>query len=102
MHGTLVSSGGHLVRGMPPVHGRAASDPVCVLRTAQVYLHRVSKTVHPELSISKRSMAVLQSFTVDMFERLVAEAARATARSGRETLSSREVSGSGPDCRARL
>lgn len=60
--------------------------------SAQVYLHRVSKTVHPELSISKRSMEVLQSFTADMFERLVAEAARVTTRSGRETLSSREVS----------
>ncbi|KAK9821916.1 hypothetical protein WJX81_004708 [Elliptochloris bilobata] len=59
--------------------------------TYKVYLHRVSKSVHPELSVSKRSMEVLQSFTVDMFERLVVEAARVTARSGRETLSSREV-----------
>ena len=62
-----------------------------MLAFAQVYLHRVSKTVHPELSISKRSMDVLQSFTADMFERLVVEAARVTTRSGRETLSSREV-----------
>ena len=68
------------------------SETLCeCFASAQVYLHRVSKTVHPELSISKRSMEVLQSFTADMFERLVAEAARVTTRCGRETLSAREV-----------
>jgi len=60
-------------------------------RIGQVYLHRVCKAVHPDLSISKRSMDVLQSFTADMFERLVAEAARITTKTGQATLTSREV-----------
>ena len=57
-------------------------------RIGQVYLHRVCKAVHPDLSISKRSMDVLQSFTADMFERLVAEAARITTKTGQATLTS--------------
>ena len=65
--------------------------PTQLAQRAQVYLHRVAKAVHPELSVSKRSMEVLQSFSADMFERLVAEAARITQRTGRQTLSSREV-----------
>ena len=56
-----------------------------------MYLHRVCKAVHPDLSISKRAMDVLQSFTADMFERLVVEAARITTKSGQATLTSREV-----------
>jgi len=70
-------------------------------RARQVYLHRVCKAVHPDLSISKRAMDVLQSFTADMFERLVAEAARITTKTGQATLTSREVRSPGAKARVR-
>lgn len=59
----------------------------------KTYLHRVLKQVHPELGISSKAMTVLNSFVVDMLERLANEAARLLRYAGRRTMSSREVQG---------
>jgi histone H2B len=55
------------------------------------YIFKVLKQVHPDLGASAKAMAVLDVFVGDMFERVVAQAARLAVQGGRATLSAREV-----------
>ena len=55
------------------------------------YIYKVLKQVHPETGISKKSMSIMNSFILDIFERVANEAARLTRYNKRQTLSSREV-----------
>jgi histone H2B len=56
-----------------------------------IYIYRVLKQVHPDLSISSRGMQVMNSLVMDIFQRLAAEAARLARYNRRATLTSREV-----------
>ncbi len=55
------------------------------------YLYRVLKQVHPETGISKKGMAIMNSFINDIFERVTVEAGRLSRYNKKATLSSREV-----------
>ncbi|NWW73514.1 H2B protein, partial [Climacteris rufus] len=59
--------------------------------TFSVYIYKVLKQVHPDLTISSRAMSIMNSFVSDMFERLAAEASRLAQYGRRATLGSREV-----------
>ncbi|CAG9320413.1 unnamed protein product [Blepharisma stoltei] len=56
-----------------------------------IYIHRLLKQVHPDLSISKKSMNIMSSFVNDLFERLSTESANVSKYSGKKTLTSKEV-----------
>ncbi|XP_020017187.1 histone H2B type 2-K1 [Castor canadensis] len=56
-----------------------------------MYIYKVLKQVHPDISISAKAMSIMNSFVNDIFERLAGEAARLAQYSGRSTLTSREV-----------
>ncbi|XP_041068403.1 histone H2B 7-like [Carcharodon carcharias] len=55
------------------------------------YVHRVLKQIHPEMSISSKTMCILDSFVSDIFERLACEASRLVRYSKRQTLCSQEI-----------
>lgn len=57
----------------------------------QGYIYKVLKQVHPETGISKKSMSIMNSFILDVFERVALEASKLTRYNKRQTLSSREV-----------
>ena len=38
-----------------------------------IYIYKVLKQVHPEIGVSKKSMAILNSFVSDIFERIASE-----------------------------
>merc|ERR1712100_232525 len=52
---------------------------------------KVLKQIHPECSISKRGMQIMNSFMNDIFDRTATEATRLLRTMKRRTLSSREV-----------
>ena len=56
-----------------------------------VYVYKVLKQVHSETGISKKAMAIMNSFVADSFDRLATEAARLVRYNKRHTMSSREV-----------
>ena len=56
-----------------------------------IYIYRVLKQVHPETGISKRSMAIMNSFINDIFEKIAAEAARLARYNKKPTITSREI-----------
>lgn len=57
----------------------------------QTYILKVLKEIHPDESISKKAMDVMDAFAVDMFNRVTAEAARLCRQTKKQTLTSREV-----------
>ena len=61
------------------------------VETFSIYIYRVLKQVHPETGISKRSMAIMNSFINAIFEKIASEAAKLVRYNKKHTLSSKEV-----------
>lgn len=59
--------------------------------TFSVYIYRVLKQVHPDTGISSKAMSIMNSFVMDIFERLASEASKLTQYSNTKTLTSREI-----------
>ena len=56
-----------------------------------IYIFRLLRTIHPQIGISKKGMEVMNSFVVDVFERLALEASKLVRYFKKGTLSSREM-----------
>jgi histone H2B len=59
--------------------------------TFSSYIYKVLKQVHPDTGISKKAMAIMNSFVNDTFDRLATEAVRLGRFSKKATLTSREI-----------
>ena len=59
--------------------------------TFSVYLYKVLKQVHNDTGISKRSMQIMNSFIVDIFEKIAMEASKLVRYNKKHTLSAREI-----------
>jgi len=79
----------------PPAPARAAGGKKKAKRsrreTFNIYIYKVLKQVHPEVGVSKKGMSVLNSFILDIFERVTGEAGKLARFNKKATLSSREV-----------
>ena len=80
---------------LPPLALPAAGGKKKVKRsrreTFNIYIYKVLKQVHPEVGVSKKGMSVLNSFILDIFERVTGEAGKLARFNKKATLSSREV-----------
>lgn len=62
------------------------------VRSFARYIYAVLKSVHPvDQGISKKAMAIVNSFVGDMFDKIAAEAGRLARYNKRQTLTSREM-----------
>jgi histone H2B len=59
--------------------------------TYGTYIYKVLKQVHPDTGISSKSMSIMNSFVIDIFERIASEAAKLIAHNSKSTISSREI-----------
>ena len=59
--------------------------------TFSVYIYKVLKQVHQDTGISKRSMAIMNSFINDVFEKIALEASKLVRYNKKQTLSAREI-----------
>ena len=59
--------------------------------TFSVYIYKVLEQVHDDTGISKKSMAIMNSFINDIFERIALEASKLVRYNKKHTLSAREV-----------
>lgn len=59
--------------------------------TFSVYIYKVLKQVHNETGISKKSMAIMNSFINDVFEKIALEASKLVRYNKKHTLSAREI-----------
>ncbi|XP_061173696.1 late histone H2B.L4-like [Saccostrea echinata] len=57
----------------------------------KVFIFRVLRQVHPELTMSNRSMGIMNSFVIDIFERIASEASKLAKYSRRPTMNSRDI-----------
>ncbi|XP_019880211.2 histone H2B-like [Aethina tumida] len=55
-----------------------------------IYIYKVLKQVHPDTGISSKAMSIMNSFVINIFERIAAEASR-LAHYRRSTITSREI-----------
>lgn len=55
------------------------------------YIYKILRQVHPDLSISSRTMNIMNNFANDIFERIASEASKLCRYSGHATLTSREI-----------
>ena len=56
----------------------------------QIYIYKILKQVYPDIEISSKTMVIMNSFVIDIMERLATEASRLMQYSRRSTISSRE------------
>ncbi len=59
--------------------------------TFSSHIHKVLKQVDPDVAISRRAMAVMDSFVHDVYERISTEASRLARSNKKRTLSSRDI-----------
>jgi len=59
--------------------------------TYSSYIFKVLRQCHPEINISKKAMAIMNSFVNDIFERIASEASKLSAYNKRSTITSKEV-----------
>ena len=59
--------------------------------TYSSYIFKVLRQIHPDTGISKRAMAIMNSFINDIFEKIALEASKLVRYNKKHTLSSREV-----------
>lgn len=59
--------------------------------TFSSYIYKVLKQVHNDTGISKKSMAIMNSFIEDIFEKIAIESSKLVRYNKKHTLSAREV-----------
>lgn len=59
--------------------------------TYATFIYKVLKQVHPEIGISGKAMGIMNSFAMDLFERIAGEASRLAQYNKRRTIGSREI-----------
>jgi histone H2A len=57
------------------------------------YIYKILKQVHPQVGISSKAMAIMDSFVDDMCGRIAAEAGRMAQHNKHKTMTSRDVQG---------
>ena len=55
------------------------------------YIFKVLRQVHPEIGITKKAIVIMNSFVLDVFDKLASEASRLCKITKKDTLSAREV-----------
>lgn len=55
------------------------------------YIYKVLKQVHPDISISKKAMVIMDSFVRELLDRIAREAGRLARYNKKRILSSREI-----------
>ncbi|GCB66362.1 histone H2B type 1-L-like [Scyliorhinus torazame] len=70
----------------PPKRRRKARK-----QSYSIYVYRVLTQVHPSTRISSKAMSVMNSFVIDIFERIASEASHLIHYNKRHTISSREI-----------
>eukprot|EP00252_Welwitschia_mirabilis_P017930 TRINITY_DN3_c0_g2_i1.p1 TRINITY_DN3_c0_g2~~TRINITY_DN3_c0_g2_i1.p1 ORF type:complete len:158 (-),score=32.97 TRINITY_DN3_c0_g2_i1:715-1188(-) len=83
----ISKEGGEKKRGRPK-GGKGRKKAV---ESYKIYVYKVLKQVHPDIGISSKAMAIMNSFVTDIFEKLAGESSKLARYSKRDTLSSREV-----------
>ena len=56
-----------------------------------LYIYKVLKSINPDIGISKKGMAVINSLVADMFEQVALEASKLVRYQKKRTLSSQDI-----------
>ena len=56
-----------------------------------VYIYKVLKQVHPDVGVSSKAVAIMNSFVLDKFDRVAEEASKLAKGNKKSTVTSREI-----------
>jgi len=56
-----------------------------------IYVYKVLRQVHTDTGISSKAMSIMNSFVIDIFERIAKEASKLAHYNSKTTISSREI-----------
>ena len=59
--------------------------------TFNSYIYKVLKQVHPDTSVSTKTMSIMNSFVNDIFERIASESSKLAAYNGKKTTAVRLI-----------
>ena len=86
------------VASKKPVSGKKPAPPADKKKTRKasnesykIYIFKVLKQVHPDTGISSKAITILNSFIVDMFDKIASQAAQLSRVNKKPTLTSREI-----------
>ena len=74
-----------------PKEGKKGKKTKKGTESYKLYIFKVLKQVHPDTGISSKSMAILNSFIADQFEKIATAAAQLSRVNKKPTLTSREI-----------
>ena len=57
----------------------------------KIFIFKVLKQVHPDIGISTKSMSIMESFMMDIFEKIAAEASKLARLNKQSTILSRDI-----------
>ncbi|VDO00580.1 unnamed protein product [Rodentolepis nana] len=60
-----------------------------------LYVYKVLRRVHTDIDISSKAMSIMNSFVIDIFERIASEAGKLIHYNRKSTLTSREIQTAG-------
>ena len=78
-------------RGRPPASAKARKPTKPFANQYKKYIHAVQKKVHPNHTMSKKSMSIFNNFVMDTLHSICSEASQLTARNKTKTLGGREI-----------
>ncbi|XP_057302212.1 late histone H2B.L4-like [Hydractinia symbiolongicarpus] len=55
------------------------------------YIYKILKQVHPDVGMSNESMKIMNSFVLDVFDRIAGEAHKLAADNNSQTVSAKEI-----------
>uniref|UniRef100_A0A5S6QP53 Histone domain-containing protein n=1 Tax=Trichuris muris TaxID=70415 RepID=A0A5S6QP53_TRIMR len=56
-----------------------------------IYIYKVLRKVHPDIGISRKAMSIMDSFVIDVLDRIAEESSSLAHYNKRHTISSREI-----------
>ena len=59
--------------------------------TFNLYIYKVLKQVHPQMGMSKKAMAIMNSFVLDTFDKIANEAGRLVQYNKKKTMDARAI-----------
>ncbi|ORZ41075.1 histone-fold-containing protein [Catenaria anguillulae PL171] len=79
------------VKATPTTEKKAGKRKAVRKETFNTYIYKVLKQVHPETGVSNKAMSIMNSFVMDIFERIADEASKLAQINKKSTISSREI-----------
>lgn len=79
------------LKGKVITNKRVQKKPRKRKESYSTYIYKILKQVHPDVGMSNESMKIMNSFVLDVFDRIAGEAQKLAADNNSQTVSAKEI-----------